>query len=519
MSSKANEELKKQVREAAEADLLKFIQLVAPYRVLGSVHEELINWWTRSEGKSHQLVLLPRDHQKSAMIAYRVAWEITKNPDIRVLYLSSTSNLAEKQLKFIKDIITSDIYRYYWSEHVHPDEGKREKWTNSEISLDHPKRKEEGVRDSTIFTGGLTTSLTGLHCDIAVFDDVVVKENAYTEDGRRKVKEQYSLLASIEGADAREWVVGTRYHPKDLYNDLLEMSQDIYDENGDIIGSKEIFEKFEKQVENKGDGSGEFLWARQQRYDGKWFGFNREILAKKRGQYLDRAQFYSQYYNNPNIGETAGIDRTRFQYYDPTKLTYNNGSWYVNGKVLNVYASIDFAYSLNKRSDYTAIVVVGIDQDGLIYVLDIDRFKTDKISEYFKRILEKHTKWRFRKLRTEVTAAQRAIARELLDGYIRPNGMSLSIDEFRPTRHDGSKEERIASILEPRYDNMSIFHYRGGNCQILEEELLLSKPAHDDVKDALASVIDVAVPPINASRYQRNNIVNINTHSRFGGVI
>ena len=42
------------VREAAEASLSTFIKLVAPHRVLGSVHEELIQWWTRSEAKEHQ---------------------------------------------------------------------------------------------------------------------------------------------------------------------------------------------------------------------------------------------------------------------------------------------------------------------------------------------------------------------------------------------------------------------------------------------------------------------------------
>ena len=152
-----------QIREAAEADLETFIALVAPYQCLGQVHRDLITWWTRSDRKTHQLTLLPRDHGKSRMIAFRVAWHITKHPDHRVLYISATANLAEKQLHFIKSILTSPIYTRYWPEMIHPDEGKREKWTNSEISLDHPKRKEEGVRDPTIFTGGLTTSLTGLH--------------------------------------------------------------------------------------------------------------------------------------------------------------------------------------------------------------------------------------------------------------------------------------------------------------------------------------------------------------------
>ena len=142
---------------------------------------------TRQGAKSHQLILLPRDHQKSRMIAYRTAWEITKKPWLRVLYISSTSGLAEKQLSLIKTILTSPIYRRYWPEMIHKDEGKRERWTISDISVDHPLRKEEGVAEPTIFTGGLTTSLTGFHCDIAVLDDVVVQENAYTQDGPDKI--------------------------------------------------------------------------------------------------------------------------------------------------------------------------------------------------------------------------------------------------------------------------------------------------------------------------------------------
>ena len=356
MSSKID-----QIREAAEADLVKFIRLVHPQRILGHVHEEVIGWWTRKEAKSHQLLLLPRDHGKSALVAYRVAWEITRNPSVRILYISSTSNLATKQLKFIKDILTSDIYRRFWPDMVNLEESKREKWTETEIAVDHPIRKQEAVRDPTVFTAGLTTSITGLHCDIAVMDDVVVKENAYTEEGRSRTETQYSLLSSIEGADAREWVVGTRYHPKDLYNSMLEMSVDQYDEEGNIDGTENLYEIFERQVEDIGDGTGNFLWPRQQRYDGKWFGFDRNILAKKRSQYLDKTQFRAQYYNDPNDYGSASIKRDCFQYYDPKFLNRNNGKWFYKTNRLNIFASVDFAFSLSKRADYTSIVVIGVD--------------------------------------------------------------------------------------------------------------------------------------------------------------
>ena len=449
-----------------------------------------------------------------------MAWEITRNPAIRVLYISSTNNLASKQLKFIKDILTHPTYSFYWPEMIHPDEGKRTLWTQMEFSVDHPKRHEEFIRDPTVFTAGLTKTITGMHCDIAVLDDVVVKENAYTDDGRSKVQQQYSLLASIGSGQAREWVVGTRYHPKDLYNDLQERMVTQWDHNGDEAGAEPLYEVFERAVENIGDGTGEFLWPRQQRYDGAWFGFDRSILARKKAQYIDRIQFRSQYYNNPNSTEDSTISSAYFQYYDKKHLTRNNGKWFLGSKKLNVFASVDFAYSMSKRADYTAIVVLGVDSNINYYILEIDRFKTDLISEYFDHILKLHQKWDFRKLRAEVTAGQSVIVNDLKHNYIRPHGLAITIDEYKPTRHLGNKEERVEAILQPRYANRQIWHYQGGHCQTLEDELVVPNPSHDDIKDALASCIDVSIAPSFLTKDNKHMHFNKSpAQTRFGGII
>jgi len=507
------------IREAAESDLATFIKLVHPLTVLGAVHEDCISWWERPTAKDQQLVLLPRDHQKSRLLAYRVIRHLVLYPDHRVLYLSSTSGLAEKQLKFMKDILESNIFRRYWPEYVHKQEDKREKWTATEVSIDHPLRKIEGVRDPSIITGGLTTSITGLHCDVAALDDVVVQENAYTRDGRDKVKTQYSLLSSIESGEAKEWVVGTRYDPRDLYNDMMEMQEEIFDANGEVVGTEPVYEKFEKQVEDSGIGTGEFLWPRQQRYDGKWFGFDQRILARKRAKYLNRTQYYAQYYNNPNNPEGSGVSKEYFQYYDKAFLKQEMGNWHYQNKRLNVVAAIDFAFSLTKKADFTALVVVGIDSDGFIYVLDIDRFKTDNITDYFNTILRSHVKWGYRKLRVETVAAQKMIVEELKRSYIRPNGLALALDSHSPNRASGAKEERIAAMLNPRYENNSIWHYRGGNCSLLEDELVVERPPHDDIKDALTAAVEIAVPPSNmGASANRRHKEKIKYHSRFGGV-
>lgn len=506
-------------RLLAESDLVEFITLIHPRRLLGNIHRELINWWTRQDAKTHQLVLLPRDHMKSALIAYRVAWELTKNPTLRVLFISSTSNLAIKQLKFIKDILTNDVYTLHWPEMVNKEETKREKWSEREISVDHPLRKEESIRDPSIFTAGLTSNIVGMHCDIAVLDDVVVQGNAYTEEGRSKVKDQYGLLSSIETSNAREWVVGTRYHSNDLYSDLIGMAIDKVDELGKVYESDPLFEVFERQLESVGDGSGEYLWPRQQRYDGQWFGFNQEIRARKYAQYLNKTHFRAQYYNDPHDTDSATINRSQFQYYDQNFLANIGGRWTFKGSRLNVFAAVDFAYTTNKSSDYTSIVVVGVDVNNNYYILEIDRFKTDRISEYYSHILKLYEKWGFRKLRAEISAAQSVIVRDLKENYIRKNGLALSVEEYRPSRWQGSKEERIQATLEPRYANQQIWHYKSGNCQALEEELLFANPAHDDIKDALASVVDFAVAPSSIFSNTNTSKPNFQYHSRWGGVI
>ena len=502
------------IREAAEADLLTFIKLVAPHILYGAIHEELISWWSRQDSKDNQLVLLPRGHMKSKMAAYRTAWWITKHPETTVLYVSATADLAEKQLYAIKQIIDSPIYRRYWADMIHPEEGKREKWAVAEIAVDHPQRKLEGIRDATCKAVGLTSNTTGFHADIVVLDDIVVPGNAYTEEGREKVTNAYSQLASIENPGAQEWVVGTRYHPRDIYDTMINMKEIHYDDEGEIELEEEVYELFQRVVET----DNEFLWAKRTRKDGKAFGFDKKELARIKAKYIDTTQFFAQYYNDPNTTESARINKENFQYFDRANVTNKEGDWYIRDRKLNVYAAIDFAFSLRKQADYTALVVVGVDHQANYYVLDIDRFKTEKIVDYYTHILHAWEKWGFRKIRAEITVAQQTIVKELKDSYLKPNGIPLSVDEFRPTRHLGDKAQRVGAVLEPKYDNLQVWHYKGGNCQTLEEELVMVHPPHDDVKDALSNAMAISLVPKVRTHMNLGLNKKTMTHNRFGGV-
>ncbi len=140
----------------------------------------------------------------------------------------------------------------------------------------------------------------------------------------------------------------------------------------------------------------------------------------------------------------------------------------------------------------------------------------NKISVMYDRVVNAYKKWKFRKLRAEVVQAQGMIVSQFKD-YMRTQNILFTIEEYHPPRNM-KKAERISAILEPRYSNKLVWHYKGGNCQILEEELLMSNPEHDDIKDALASVVEIAKPPMAANKTWRRNNDKVIYSSRFGGV-
>ncbi|CAH9011370.1 terminase large subunit [Vibrio phage 409E50-1] len=512
----------KELREAAMDDLYLFAQLVNPGYMYGEVHREIYRWMQDyslfGQGTSltaNKLIMLPRAHLKSHMVATWAAWIITRHPDVTMLYVSATAELAETQLYAIKNIMGSTVYSRYWPEYIHPQEGKREKWSSTKLSVDHPKRKREGIRDATIATAGLTTNTTGWHADVVISDDLVVPENAYTEDGRESVSKKASQFTSIRNAGGFTMACGTRYHPVDIYHVWKNQAYDVFDENFEVIDKAPVWEVKEYVVET----DGVFIWPRSVRTDNKAFGFDPQILARIKAEYSDRTQFFSQYYNDPNDPGSDRISKDKFQYFDPRYLKREGGVWKFKDKRLNIYAAVDFAFSLSKAADYTAIVVIGIDSDGDIYVLDIDRFKSDKTAEYFRHISALHSKWNFKKLRAEVTVAQKIIVNDIKD-MIKRQGMSLSVEEYRPTRQEGAKEERIAAALEHRYEEYRMWHMEGGWTSVLEEELIQARPAHDDVKDALASAVGIAIRPKQKKSTDMSDFgLGAVKRSRFGGMV
>lgn len=517
---------KAELRALCQEDLWTFARIVNPHYVYGDIHEKVFRWLSDPDANSRQLLLLPRGHLKSHCIATWCAWQITNNPWTSIVYLSAGEDLAKDQLYAIKNMMTSEPYQRLWPEMINKREGDREQWSAYSFNVDHPERKRRGIRDHTIIAKTVKANFIGLHCDCLVFDDVVVPRNAYTETGRQEVSKALSQCTSILNAGGVIKAVGTRYHPQDAYADMMGAIYGLWDEEQrKFVEEKPLWDIMEEVVEDERDGTGVFLWPRAlSSKDGCWYGFDVQQLEIIRADYQSKgelAQFYAQYYNDPNDESTNVLDRSAFQYYDIKHIGNGFNGVTHKGKRLNVYAAMDVAWtdaseSGGKRADYTAIAVVGVDEDGYYYVLDLDRFKTNSFAVYYDAVMSLSKKWGFRKIKIETNAGGKLVANEI-ERMSREAGSIISVQHKSNTGVGAkSKALRQYAVVNPKYELKTIFHRRDGLTSVLEEELILERPPHDDLADALAMALEDAKPPVKQRTFLDAE-QKVITDARFGG--
>jgi hypothetical protein len=523
MSSAANE-----LRAYLESNLFEFAKYINPHYAYGDVHRRVFEWLTGKDANDHQLLLLPRAHLKSHCIAVWAVWQITREPWTTMVYLSAGEDLATNQVYAIKNMMTCDRYRLLWPEMIKENEGERSKWSAWAFNVDHPERERRGVRDNTIIVKTVKSNAIGLHCSHLVLDDVVVPRFAYTATGRKEVQQSVSQFASIKNPGAVTKAVGTRYHPADLYNDFANAERKLFDKDGMFTGTAPLWDIFEAKVEDSPnqDMTGLYLWPRTMHPETReWHGFDIQILASILAQYEstgEREQFFAQYYNDPNDPDSYRLDRSNFHYYDKKYLRQQGDNWYFKERKLNIFCGMDiagtgWAEKGGKAADYTAIAVLGVDVDGTFYVLDLDQFKTSDFNEYYKRVFDLQMYWGFRKITIETNSIGKQV-KQAIENLAYENGVRMVVEGVSKNWTSGSKQERHAAILEPRYKQNKVLHYKGGYVPELEEQIILARPRHDDLEDALCIAMEAARPPskshVPLSQAGNKGIVY---HPRFGG--
>ena len=195
---------------------------------------------------------------------------------------------------------------------------------------------------------------------------------------------------------------------------------------------------------------------------------------KKRGL-LD---VYSQEYLNDPIDESAAYFRAP-DFFEMDAADRSKSKRY--------YAACDLAISTNTRADYTAIVVVGVDQDGWLYVVDVRRFRgeMDVILDEMFSVQERYDPELFG---IEGGVIQKAISPTLNSemGSPRRRGMYLNVEIMPPI---GDKKARGRSFQARMKAGKVKFDKEAPWYDDLEHEMLrFPKGTHDDQVDGLSYI-------------------------------
>jgi len=309
-----------ELRNICEKSLVSFAKTMFPDRYYGDMHQELFNWW--QDGSSDcQLALIPRDHQKSHCLMVYAAWKLTIDPAYTFVYVSANPRLAKKQLASIVQIFRSDTHRMLWPDFLNYEKGRTGRyehkplgvWTQEEIEVDHPARREKAIRDPSVYATSVKSTNTGFHFHEVLFDDLVTDENYDSEAEKQDVIDCYKNFAKIATTDSRMKAVGTRYGLDDLYSLLKAMDFETFNNKGERTGVKKMWDVFERVVEDspRRTGDGEFVWPRMTMPNNVSYGFDAQQLAIKKAQLGidgDMMSYYSQYYNDPNDSSLTNLN-------------------------------------------------------------------------------------------------------------------------------------------------------------------------------------------------------------------
>lgn len=323
------------IRELCKRDLYYLSYEILNYRdLVEPLHDDLCDFLEDCDRRQlTNVVLIPRGHFKStiATVARCIQWMI-RDRNTAIGLGSADLKSAKKFLREIRQQLEQNnklkklFPEVFWADPTR----QAPKWTEEEIQIKRDKVKKEG----TVKVFGLEDGLpTGDHYDHMVIDDAVNEDNVRTEERLAKVSEQSKYLRPLLTTPDQpiNWV-GTRYHLLDIYQKLVDNPKTaVY---------------LRKAIE---DGAPIF----KERFSQETLNDTRDEL----GSYV----FSCQYMLEP-------IDPADKKFRTEWLKRYGREIHKKYGFVF--FLMVDPASRNRKKSDFTAMIVLAVDQNWNFYLVD-----------------------------------------------------------------------------------------------------------------------------------------------------
>ena len=421
--------------------------------------------------------LAPREHGKS-IVESRVFPQhyALFNQDKRILLGSKTYTLSNEFLTVIfDDLHRPRLQRDFKHELSMLKRVGNKIWVN---------RFDKGIKEATITAVGVGGLATGDHFDLILLEDLVDDLSCRTEGSREFVRKW--LGATVEGVLAPNGiihVIGTRKHPEDIYQTLIENPRwDVSVEKA-IIQEPSHYEYIYELIDGKKvvvdvDHSDDYeiLWE-DEKFEFAWT--MKKLLLKR----LEMGALFDREYQNDATAATGNLFKTKWLRYYTTNLNNVADDIVLMPRhYIDKVQGWDFAIGQDQDNDFTVCCTLYVDDLNRVFV----SFYRDKIDfptavKMVKQQYLKESNPRVRVIGMEANQFQKGYRQTVQGQLIMP---------VKDITQTSDKVMRIQT-LSPFFENGTIYVNIEDEDFFNEYRAFQRGCKHDDMLDALKIAMDL----------------------------
>ena len=438
-------------------NFLNFVNAMWPDFILGTHHEIITKKLEQiANGDIRRLIInMPPRHTKSEFASFLFpAWMIGKNPDMKIIQATHTTELAVNFGRKIKNLIETEDYRDIFQ--------------GTELSADSKASgRWDTKRGGMYYAVGVGSNLAGRGGDLIIIDDPHSEQTALSNNGFDQAWDWYTGGPRQRLQPGGSIVlVQTRWSEKDMTGQLIRaQAKDKMADQWDIVELPAIMP------------SGEPCWP--------------EFWSKTELEHVKASvppyKWNAQYQQNPTAEELSILKREWWQKWTKTEVP----------NLQYVIQSYDTAFSRKETADFSAITTWGVfypQEIGgapAIILLDVRKGRWD-FPELKAVANELYNFWEPETVIIEAKASGMPLTQELRQ-------IGIPVVNFTPSKGN-DKLSRVHSI-SPLFEAKMVWAPdEPWADEMIEECAAFPNGQYDDLVDSMTQAL---------MRYRQGNFVQI----------